>query len=416
MPYILYQTAPTNYWPPDYFPDSPVVSGGGSSLTSFQPVYFDPAAPAVYSVWLKNPAGQVLKVLSDFSHLEYTRTVNQIGAIKLVSEDQSLIDIEADTILEVWRKIPGYRNYVDGETVWRIRKPVYSETPDGIQVEMVGADAIEILNRPRIAYRTETAYTSKSGVASSIMREFVYENAGPGATNPARWRAGGYDPNSFLIERDRASGATVTPKNVIGQKLLAVLQSVTSQSKELGVPIYIDVVRVDDNILEYRSYTGQRGQDRGPGSNQEIVLGMALGTILSAKVSLDYTNSFNVSFVGGGGQDVSRLIGVAVDQSEIGLSPFGLIEGYTDNRNVTVQSTLDNLAMEALLKGGARVIVEATLADSGLRYGVHYGFGDRVTCETVMGVFPARINAIQVVVREGQEEITAGLEIEDGQI
>jgi len=379
-------------------------------------VFFSPDNQAQYSLWLKNPQGQLLKIIDDFTFLELVRATNEVGSLKVVAEKSTIPTefIQPDSIIEVWRKITGTkRAYLEGETQFRIRKIREISSQGGISLEIVALDTIELMNRAIVAYPAGSAHTSKSDVAGTVIYEFIYENMDiVGAADADRWEAGGYAATVFRLAPDMGFGEAINSRDAIGKSVLAVCQDAARQSKELGTYIYFDIVVIAGNLLEFRIYNGQRGIDRGSGSGQEIVLSEAAGTLKNTEKTNDYTNQISVAYALGAGQQDVRLIGIADDAALIALYPFGRIEKSYDARQTIIQASLNNIAQETLDKYQRKTIINGNLADSGLRYGVDYGFGDRIQIGFQSETYTARINGIKITLNEGREEIRTALEVE----
>jgi hypothetical protein len=362
---------------------------------------------------LKNKSGELLQVIDRFDYLEYVRSENEVGYLKTIIPNAIRDYYQKNFVIEVWRKIPGSRPYIDMDTEWRLIKSRSVEKQGGAWLDVFGQDSIGLLDQVRIYYFSGTDYTEKSGAAGSLMREFVLENAGGDATDANRWESGGFDSDFFRVEADQGLGASVTPNRASGAKLLTILQQIASQSEQLGSRIFFDVVRIDNNLLEFQTFAGQRGVDHGPDSGQEIVLSTLNGTLEEASHTEDHTDSYNAVAALGGGQGTSRTVSAA-SSSDAGGGPFDRAEAVYDARTVTVQATLDNLANEALARGQKRIMIEAKLVDTaGLRYGVHYNYGDRVTVVAGGQKYAARIGAMQVVVENGEEKLRAALRVEN---
>jgi hypothetical protein len=378
--------------------------------------YFDPNNQATYSLWLKNPQGQLLKVIDDFLFLETARAANEAGSLKVVVEKNNLPSnfLVKDSIIEVWRKLTGFkRAYLEGETQFRIVKTRETSTGSGIDLEIVAMDTMELMNRAVVAYPAGSAHASKSAVAGTVIYQFVYENMDiVGAVDVERWQTGGFPAAWFRLAPNMGFGAAINSRDAIGKSVLAVCQDAARQSKELGTYIYFDIVYVAANQLEFRIYDGQRGINHGAGSGQEIVLSEAAGTLENTEKTVDYTGQISVAYALGAGQQDARLVGKASDAALLALSPFGRIEKSYDARQTTLQASLDNIAQETLGKYRLKTIINGGLADGGLRYGIDYGFGDRLQIGFQSETYTARVNGIKITLNEGKEEIRAALEVE----
>lgn len=379
--------------------------------------YFDPNNQATYSLWLKNPQGQLLRIINDFLFLEAVRAVNGIGSLKIVVENTNIPTdfLQKDGIIEIWRKLTGTkRAYLEGETQYRLIKKREISSANGVDLELIAQDTMALVDRPVIAYPAGGGHTRKSGAAGTVIYDFVYENMDVvGAVDVDRWENGGYAATVFRLAPNMGFGATINSRDAIGKSLLTVIKDAASQSKELGTYIYFDLVVVAGNLLEFRIYNGQRGLDHSAGSGQEITLSEAAGTLTNSEKTDDWSNMISVAYALGSGQEATRLIGIAENVALIGLSPFGRIEKSYDARQTDVQVELDNIAYETLDKYRHKIIINGDLTDGGLRYGVDYGFGDKVSVAFGADTYTARINGIKITLNEGKEEIRAALEIEN---
>lgn len=369
-------------------------------------VYFNPTAQAVYSLWLKNKSGQYLAIFDAFSFLQYGRIENDIGSMKLVIPvDSRAAFIQEDFVFEVWRKLPGRKTYLDGETEWRIREIKQTESAYGDEIEITAMDTMELLNRPVVAYPSGSSYTTKSGAAGTVMRAFVNENVGPGITGD-RWIDRPFDSDYFSVEADKTLGAPVTITNAIGRKVIDVLQDAAAQSNKAGTPMFFDVVRRGNGDLEFQTFAQQRGTDlRG-----KVTLSTKWGTLEEAAITQDFTQAFNIVHAAGGGQESDRLIATA---SNPATAPFDTIEKFINTSQITSAGALQDVADQELVTGGRRVILDGKIIDTaGLQYGVHYRFGSRVSCGIGGNAYSARFSAIQITVQAGKETRRVGLTID----
>ena len=370
-------------------------------------VYFNPIAQAVYSAWLKNKTGQYLAIFDNFSFLSYGRIENEIGTMKMVIPvDNRAAFVQEDFVFEIWRKLPGRKTYLDGETEWRIREIKRVESAYGDEIEITALDTMELLNRPIVAYPSGSSYTTKSGAAGTVMRTFVNENVGSGITGD-RWINRPFDSDYFSVEANKSLGATVSINNAIGRKVINILQDAADQSNKAGVPMFFDVVRRGNNDLEFQTFAGQRGTDlRG-----KVTLSTKWGTLAEASITQDFTQAFNIVHIGGAGQNEDRLIGTS---SNAASAPFDTIEKFVNASRLTTQASVDDVADQELAIGGRRLLLDGKIIDTaGLQYGIHYKFGSRVNCGIGGNTYTARFSAVQITVQNGQEAIRAGLTIDE---
>lgn len=364
--------------------------------------YYAPDAQPEFSMWFKTPAGEPLAVVSDFTTLYMSRVANNYGTM-IADIEESLIAesyLQQSSLSEVHSKTPGLPSTLEMEAHWRLVKATKIYLRGKKHYRLYGYDQNHILYRTRIAYRSSSSETSKSGAVTTVARAIMLENLGSGASSSNRFANNAIASDRLEIEADKGTGPTVTADRLIAKRVLNTLRSIADQSNELGTPFFFDLSLVSDNKLRFETYLNQRGVDRGIDSDTPIVLSEKHGTLTNVQETEDWTRTYDRVFVGGAGQDSSRLIAVA-SNSIIDDSVYGVSEHWVDSRRVNDQTELNTLAVESLNKGGTRYIIQGDLVESALRYGRDYNFGDRVVVGVGDGIYEGRFDGIQTELRNG---------------
>src|SRR4051812_5019520 len=106
---------------------------------------------ASYAVYLADPFGVRVADVSSFISLVYSRIVNDIGALTLTLPSSFPISLLRlpDARLEVWRRLPSGREYLDTDTTWPVRKVVYKRDAQGRVIIALGAQTpLSLLREP----------------------------------------------------------------------------------------------------------------------------------------------------------------------------------------------------------------------------------------------------------------------------
>lgn len=361
---------------------------------------------AEYSVWLHHPTGYRMAVISDFVKLEYSRAVNQAGAIKLVlppTFDRTLIQV--DSWLAVWRRITSLE-YLDTETIYFVRgiKPILRS--DGQELfEVSGVSALELLGRRVIAYEAGTSFTQKAGATDNIIKAIIRENLGSTATDSNR------NLSTYLsVQADLGQGPSAS-KSFTRRNVLQTAQEIAQDSIQAGSAVYFDVVMSGGSSLEFRTYRGVRGIDHtAPSGLNPVILSPNFGNLTDVERAYDYTDETTFVYAGGLGSGSSREIATACAITRIGISPFNRREVLADGRQAASTNELQNEARAALRQSRPYRTFTATLVNTpATAYGLHWGFGDAATAEFDNEIVNVTIDAVTVTVEGGKETIRVEL-------
>lgn len=376
-----------------------------------------------YQLIMRDSFGNINRVIDTYASLEYTRVVNTVGSLTLTLADQwdskrnlSTFDVysQIDNQIEVWRSVDGRTPQLVGETIWFNRQPQRSFSEDGTRlVKIHCVDALELLKRRPFL---ETGMLSTTGYttlpADNIMKHLVTSCFRPTSGTLATT----FDVGSrFTIQADLAQGPTVHGDVALNwTNLLDTLQSLAQQSANASAPVYLafDVVYVGPNLLEFRTYATQRGNDhRAPtGGAGVVTLDPAAGNLSDIELDLDATEEINwgMALSWTTAQTGGRQTQIASDTARIGMSPYNL-RGKT-------QWMPEDQSNQAVIDEAARIVREGRPHETftgrivqtpGSQFMRDYGFGDIITASYLTSQFNCRFDAFRVTVDTGPENIDA---------
>lgn len=341
---------------------------------------------ARYKVHLKDQSGNLVAIIDDFTNLQVSHRLNSISTYNFqIDASDPVVDLfELDGQIEIYRNdsVNGIDWYLEFEGFHRNFTTQTFENGRETYTSY-GRCYNDLLNRRIIAYYSGSAYASKSGVGETVMKEYVDENAGPGATNPPRVFDG--VTLGLSIEADAARGdAWAGSKS--WQNLLTVCQQIANVSN-----IDFDIVGTGAQTFEFRVYDEQLGSDRttdgldivtglnGAG-NAPVIFALAKGNMQQPTYSLKRMNEKNAVLVLGEGIADDRETEEREDATAIADSPWNRCETTKDARNYSTVAGYQSVGDNALEEGQAEELfdfvplqVESTL------YGRDYFFGDKIT-------------------------------------
>lgn len=361
-----------------------------------------------YTIVVHTPIGTQLAEVSRFNRLEYVLTENAVGAVSLTMAEPIPYNwYQRDTIIEIWRSVDGRAPHLEGETVWFVRRPEDVLAESGAETHTLTAyDAKDLLRRRIVAYRATTSQSQKTAPYDNMIKAIVRDNLSSSATDPLR------DLGLWFSVAPDLSLTTSFTKGFSFRNVLMVLQEIAEACAGAGTYLSFDIVKTSVApilSLEFRTYVGQRGVDhRYPTSGSPVLVSPEIGNIATAHIVDDSTQEVNVAYGGGAGQELARSLRLAVDQRAY-ASPWNRIEVFMDWANAT-DAEIDASLLALIRNGVPRRTFTGTLTDTtGVRYGVHYGWGDIVTAQYRGQVFNCRVNPVQVVIDDLGEHINTVL-------
>lgn len=361
-----------------------------------------------FQVHLLSQTGQFIADLGDFFRLQYTLTEIGVGALEITlppTHDGLLFsnqDVIVDQRIEVSRRSGAGAFVLEGQATWLIQTGRQAQSA-GRTTSLRAFHANDLLRRRIVAYAAASAQADKAAnEADDMMKDIVDENFSASATDVARRLSAGY----FTIQGDLSDGASIA-KAFSRRIVLNVLQELAQASAAAGTYLSFDVVNAGGGIQQFRTYTGQRGNDhRQQGGSPPLLIGPAYGNLLDAAIEFNHEGEVTYVYAGGQGEEAARAIGTASDATRIALSPFGRREQFIDARMTDDATQLSDEADAALQAGTYKIILSGNLQDTdGFVYGVDYAWGDYLTIG--IGAFNAdcRLSVVTVTLENGREGI-----------
>jgi hypothetical protein len=383
-----------------------------------------------YEVRLKDHSGGTVAVLasgprSPWRALYFTHVENAPGLCRLELDGDSSIatTVEADYQIEVWRSdlAIGLTPYIEWEGFVVTINPETLSNGDSV-LALYGASYLDLIRRRSIWYFAGTSYTDKSGLGETVIKAYVNQNAGPGATTPPRIDESGVTPG-LSIQTSAGYGTSWS-----GQRSFRNLLDVISEIAA-ATGVAFDVIGTGSALFEFRVYNGQRGSDRtnnglntttgkNAAGNTPVIFALERGNMKEPTYSESHTDEINAVLVMGQNQGTSRDAVSASDPVAIATSPWARREG-TRNASQDTPSSLSSTATQVLEENMVqeRFSFKALQLKS-LAYGVppvgytditnFYWFGDLVTAK--YGTTQADKKLVQVGITvssdSGSEEIS----------
>ena len=361
------------------------------------------ASTVTYEVWLLDPLGNTLDVIDEWLYLKYDRALNNVGSLELGLDGgyPNFSSIKLDGRIVIWRD-----GKIDTDTTWLIRRINKTLDEDGTMGISIGAfSANEILNRRIVAYDDGSTYADKTNVAAdNMMKQVIRENFGTSASVAARNIS-----TYFSVESDTGLGPTIS-KKFAWNNVLDVIQDISLTTISAGSSVYFDVVSPAFNTFEFRTYRSQRGIDHTfPNGISPLVLSPERGNLTSVLRSFDYTGEATYIYAGGAGFNQFRYVATASNLDRIGATPLNRREMFLNATQEGVAQEVDNAAKAALRENRPARIFQGRLFNvpGTTEYGVHWGFGDLVTVEFDGESINCSIDAVQIEVKNSEEQITA---------
>lgn len=362
-----------------------------------------------YEIRVTDPYGEPIKIVDEFTALDYARKVNSVGELALSIEDKGDINVfKPENRIEVWR-MKGDNAKLDLGAVWFIHTVSRHHDSSGARYfEVEAHDQIGLLPRRIIPYNEGNPTTQKQAEGDDVIKEIMRENFGAAATDVDR------DLTTYLTVQ---GDTTLAPQVTIfcaKDNVFDVIQEIADTCYENGTFLAFDLV-YNPNVgtFEFRTYVGQRGVDRSVvPSASALILGVEYGSLESAVLLDDRGDEKNYIYAG-----AKDLVGIvppqtAFDLPSIGISPFHRKEFFMNASSSDDADELQDEADMTLEERRYRARIEATLSQEFARnsYGELFDFGDKVSVSVFGKTYTVFANAISVKVDKNGEKINVVLE------
>lgn len=357
-----------------------------------------------YQVVVINPStGQSSLVLdgATFSDLRYSRMLNDIGTLAMTLPSTRAIRsaFVLDALIEVYRT--GSGGLLQREETYFTRYTHRFIEGDTERFVVGGMSLNHLLTRRVIDPDDDPlqagGYSTKSGPADAVIRDYVNEQMGELAS-PARRMAN----LSLATVTGTGGGVGARERHTILFNLI----------RDLSVRGHVDfeIVRTNTNHLEFR--VGSIGSDKSKTTNYPggvwIGLNPNRGNLSSPSLELDRKDEKNFCYALGQGQRDRRIVYKALGEGTSD-SPWNRVEFAEDIRNIERSDVL------GLITGGDAALRDRqvkssftyapTGEESGNIYRVDWDLGDTVTILWDEEERDLRISNVEIEISESGENI-----------
>lgn len=371
---------------------------------------------ANYEVWLTNDFGVRLALLDNFTSLSVGKSVNQIANFTMtlpLSFDRNLI--KADQMIQVWREPQG--GSLSIFNVYFLRRWVFQHQGSNEIITIAGPNLNDLLRRRNAIGYSGSGTASKADFADDMLKEILSE-ATSDSTTPTP-DAGTRVWNDLSIQADFSAGPVLV-RNLEWGKLLNsgdsgifadLAKASRAANNEVFFGIYPNVISSNAITLQFRTTTGQPGQD----VSTQVTFSQEEGNLKNPSLEYDYSNEANYVYAGGQGEGSSRNIQQSGDSSRYNISQWNRCEAFIDARDQTSNDGVLDAADRTLTEGKPRIHFTGEPVDTeGTRFGVDWNFGDKVRTSYANIQFDSIIRNVTINVdNSGMETVNARLDFEE---
>lgn len=368
----------------------------------------------IYQIALYDTLGTRLALIDDYRSLQFGQEVNGAGffTLQLSYEDSKRALFEADTILEVKRKIPGY---VDWYTEFIGHCEDFSSTffqNGNTSYSVVGSGFNGLLGRRIVAYDEGTSEANKSASSETAMKEYVRENIGTSATVANGREANGVMLN-FSVAASGGAGDTWSGDRA-GINLLRLLQEIANFS---AIDFQVEVGFGGVGHYVFKTYVDQLGSDRtavglntttglNSAGNTPHIFSLQRGNVQTARFSEKHKGEVNRVFVFA--EDSVTGLGKIRYRQDVDAQAVSLLNVREAMRGGGSQGTndeMDTLADEELEANQAEKNFHFVPLDTpSSLYGKDFFLGDKLTLRIGDNELNRRLSRVAITVSGGAGE------------
>lgn len=344
-------------------------------------------------------------VIQAFNGLEYVKTQNAIGSL-VITMPRGLMQYDqfsVGDIFEVWRE----KNSVlelQNETAYFLQDWEFrADSEGGEYITLIASDANWLLDTAIVAAFSGSEDAEMTGIPDDLMKAIVSKQLGSTAT---AWRT------KITEAPDLGAGGASISKAFAYRNVLTVIQELAELANEGGVWVGFDVVRTAPGAFEFRTYTGQRGQNHGRLSGDPRLVGKQYGNLSEATFGTYHADERNWVMVAGQGEEDERVLVYRENIQRRDASKWNRREYFKDSRDETVTANLEADGDAALDEFKPRQVLTGTLHDTpGMQYNIHYQFGDVLSVEAFGYFVDCHVKSVRVRVdQDGGEQLDIKLE------
>lgn len=311
---------------------------------------------------------------------EYTQVINNVGSFKLTlpgAFDRRVL--RRDNRVLFWRRPVGGAQSIAFMGLIRLVRTRLDRLGNTIYV--VEGKSLEYLLTARVvAYYAGHARAEQTDQADDLMKAVVSQNLGSSATTGGGRKVNGaLSSTYFSVQGDAAAGPSIS-KAFSYRNVLDVLRELADAARTAGTEVYFGMVPTSESTFEFRTKTGQWGQDRRSSQANGLTFGPDYGNMGQAELIEDATDEVNYAFGLGQGEGSAREIQTSTDTTRTGYSLWAVREGKVDARGEATAAAVLDAADAFLVKWRPYQLFTAELLSvPGYVYGKDWNFGDRVT-------------------------------------
>lgn len=374
---------------------------------------------ARYQVIVRNQAGAQVAILTTWYSLEYVVRLNDIGTFTLeIDGDLSVVnDFIVDGQVEIRRRDQDASPEIDWYTDFRgfQRTEVRRTDADGrSRFASIGVDPKHLLARRVILFKDTSTEAAKTGPGETVMKDYVNENAGPGATAPPRLFAGVFP--GLTIQASGGAGST-WEGNKPYRPLFRTVREIAD-----ATAVDFDLVFTGAVTLEFQAQAEPLGLDRtttginpatglNAAGNAPLVFSLDFGNMEVPSLTTHRIDEVTAAIILGQGAEDEREV-IQRTSAAAAASVFNRTESVR-NASQAEETAALNAAGDAMLQelqARETFMFDALQIPSTL-YGRDYFVGDLVTARYKTIERNLKIVAATIKVQEGVESIA--IEVSD---
>lgn len=344
-------------------------------------------------------------VIQAFNSLEYIKSQNAIGSL-VVNLPRGLMaydQFSVGDIFEVWREKGGVLE-LQNETAYFLQNWEFWADSDGAEyIQLTAFDANWLLDTAIVWDYAGSTNASMTDYPDDMMKAIVENELG--ATSGVTSRT------KLTCAPELSAGGAQITKAFAYRNVLTVLQEIAEVASEAGVWLGFDVVRTAPGEFEFRTYTGQRGQDHGRSSGDPRLVGKQYGNLSQATFGTYHADERNMILVAGQGEEDARMQEARGNWTRILASKWNRREYFKDSRDDATAALLQSDGDAALDEFRPRQVLTGTLHDTpGMQYNIHYWFGDILSVEAFGYFVDCHVGSVRVKVnQDGGEQLDVRL-------
>jgi len=160
-------------------------------------------------------------------------------------------------------------------------------------------------------------------------------------------------------------------------------------------------------VFEFRTYTGQRGQNHGRASGDPRLVGKQYGNLSQATFGTYHAEERNCVLVAGQGEEDARTLVTRSNNKRMFASKWNRREYFKDSRDDSTTAALEADGDAALDEFRPKQVLTGTLHDTpGMQFGIHYQFGDVLSAEAFGYFVDCHVGSVRVRVdQDGGEQL-----------